>query len=128
MRAADPSATYDHVFEEDKGLPVEQQTVFPILNISAQERAFLLNIRGSLGSATLYAIHLGVDKPKNFFDAKGNPIRWERDEKQPPIVGNKRPWKEECLNYLLPSVADELAALVFKGVDNEVKGAAAKNS
>lgn len=128
MRAADPNSSFDHVFPEDKGLPIEQQTIFPILNVTAQERAFLRNLGDSEGTVTLYAIHLGVGAPRNFFDQKGNPIVFQRDEKAPIILGNKRPWKEESLNYLLPEVQTELRRLVLKGVDGLTEGAVAKNS
>jgi hypothetical protein len=128
MRAADPNATYDHVFDEDKGLPIEKQTVFPICQPSAEERAFLLNLRGSIGTYTIYALHLGLGAPRNFFDHNGNPIVFQRDEKAPPIVGNKRPWKMSCLDYLDNKTMDDLAALISKGVDTPVKGAEAKNS
>jgi hypothetical protein len=128
MRAADPNATFDHIFEEDKILPVEKQTVFPICQLSAEERAFMLNLRHSIGSYTIYALHLGMGAPRNFFDQKGNPIVFQRDEKAVPIVGNKRPWKMSCLDYLDSKTMDDLAALVASGVDATVKGAEAKNS
>jgi hypothetical protein len=128
MRAADPNATIDHVFEEDKGLPSEQQTIFPVQQLTVEERAFLKNLRGNEGTVTLYAIHLGIGAPRQFFDHKGNPIVFQRDEKAPVILGNKRPWKTECLAYLLPHVMDELATLVLRGIDSGIEGAEAKNS
>jgi len=128
MRAANPNAVLNHVFEEDKGLPPEQQTTFPISQLTAEERAFLLNVKNSTGTVTLYALHLGLGAPKNFTDDKGNPIAFQRDEKAPVIVGNKRPWKAECLNYLPARVMDDLAALVLTGIDEGVNGSEAKNS
>jgi hypothetical protein len=128
MRAADPNATLNFVFPEDEELPAEQQSIFPIVNVTVEERAFLLNVKAQTGSAMSYALHFGMDKPKNFFDQKGNPIVFERDEKAAAIVGNKRPWKSECLAYLTPKMLDQLGALVYRGVEAQMEGKTAKNS
>jgi hypothetical protein len=128
MRAADPNATYRHIFDEDKALPPEQQTVFPLSNLTVQERAFLRNLKGAEGTIILYALHLGLGAPENFRDQAGNPIVFQRDDKAPVILGNKRPWKEECLGYLLPETQEKLSELILKGVDDGIQGAVAKNS
>jgi hypothetical protein len=128
MRAADPSATYDHVFDEDKGLPPEEQTVFTISQLTAQERAYLLNIRDAIGTLTLYALHLGLVGVRNFPDKNGQPLKFERDMSAAVIIGKKRPWKAENLDALRHDVMDGLANLILKGIEEGVKGAEAKNS
>lgn len=126
MKSVNPNAVIDYVLESDRDLPVEEQTVWELGQLTAEEQQFLQDLQGATGTQIIMALHLGLRGAKHFFDPAGTPIVFRRDETKRVIVGKKRPWAEPTLTYITPQGRDELAAKITRGVGVEVPEA--KNS
>lgn len=124
MKAVNPNASADYVPECDRDLKPEEQTVFQIGQLSAEEQAYLKDIQNLGGSSINIALHLGLTGVRNLADANGDAIQLKRDNTVPFVHGKKRPWSN--LTVIPMKVRDELAGRIIRGA--EVEEPEVKNS
>lgn len=111
--AVDPERTFDYVLQEERDLPIEQQTVWKIKVLTARELAEIedntsrIDKEGVLqvrhGSVVLNTLRKGLRGWENFQDAQGNPVPF-RDNNGVPREDNfdrMRPaWRREICNAI----------------------------
>jgi hypothetical protein len=123
-KAIDPSRAFDYVLEEDRKLPVEEQTVFHLKVLSARELAQLedsmstvkLGAEGTMqinsGSHVLKVLDMGLVGWDNLLNEAGGVVafdkkdvrRWDylrpewRRELTNAITEQTRPTKDEVKN------------------------------
>ena len=115
MKAVNPEALERMVAPGDEKLPPEEQTTLVLSQLSADEDAYIADIRGS-GSRIMAALHLGLAGLENFNGPDGKPVKLVRDETAMPIVGDKKPWLQEQLTLIPFKVRDRAAARILSGV------------
>lgn len=126
MKSVNPKITVDYIPECDRELPKEEQTIFELTQLTAEEQAFLQDLSGATGTQISVALNLGLAGARNFYDSNGDPVVFKRDGEKRVIIGKKRPWLDSVLTLIPPVVRDELAAQIGKGVG--ISEAVAKNS
>lgn len=136
MKAINPHGTWEYICLDDRELPEEEQTKWPInhLNVVQQDRIAdnqsINEIDGTsrvtMGRALTLALHMGLNQPINFPDENGKDVILERDEKAGKLPGGVKPWKIESLDRIPKEVRKELALVILK--DGELEIDEAKNS
>jgi hypothetical protein len=124
MKAINPEARAEYICECDRDLPKEQQTVFEIIQLTAEEQAFLKDVSGMQGSAINAVLALGLVAVRYLPDASGNPVELKRDLTARPVFGKKKPWAN--LTVIPMKERDEIAARILKGA--ELEDSTVKNS
>lgn len=110
--ALDPKATFEYILECDRGLPEEQRTVFQLRGLTVAEEAriedSLMETSGGgsfalrSGSQKVTILRLGLCGWRNFRDAQGQEIAFER------VKGNPQHVTDACLDRLAPDWRTEL--------------------
>jgi hypothetical protein len=133
MKAVSTKTTRQFVPSCDRDLPLADQTIFEIRQLTASEEAVLDNMIGSLrdgsmdmriGDQELAALHFGLVGVQNFVDENGAPVVILRDAKQRKY-NLVNPIKEEILSMIPKDVRKELAEAIVG--DAQVKAEEAKN-
>lgn len=131
MKPRKRTITREYVCECDRDLPVGEQTVITLSELTVAEKAVLKDLMQvnsdqqicmNLGTKTLYAWHFGVKSVRNF-----DGVELERDEKK-AFIGNtgKRPWRADILDQFEDKEIEEVADEILG--DIELKGEEVKNS
>ena len=137
MKKVSPNQTKEIVCPWEKNLPVEEQTIFVISNLSAEQEAFLddnLGYQGdvgyvlTLGKANLLALHMGLKEVKNLLGDDGENLTLKRDESKAKngIPGVGRPWEMKGINEIAKRARDYVSTQIKEGA--KLDEAEAKNS
>lgn len=125
MKAIDPKAKVPYIAECDRELPKDEQVTAFMTQLTAAEDAYIKDRIHNIGEAQLAALALGLDSVEGLV-LNGKPFVLERDMTKAPLIGKKRPWKDESLSVLPKEVRDEYAGVILSG--RAFKEAEIKNS
>jgi len=123
MKAISPKTTFDYVCKCDRDLPKEDQTIWELSHLTAEQEAYLEDRTGALnndggyqvsvGSVNLIALHMGLKGVRGFYDENGNKADLVRDErKAKKLPGGLRPWTDKSLSMIHKDERDELADVI----------------
>lgn len=120
MIAKIPRERFKYVLEADKKLPKEQQTVFHLRAMSAEEEAHIVNLAWTHGPGTgdLERVIRGLKGWNNLRDEAGNPVVFkERD------VDGEKMADPSSLDYIEGSIPELSRAIRnrFRVTEDDVK-------
>lgn len=120
------SETFPYVCEDDRKLPVEQQTTFHLRRLPATVGMALDNLHEAtaagqvtlrVGDQRIVTLQAGLAGWENLNDSSGQPVMFESHRGVRSVYGItiKDPAKVEMIDLLPEDVAEELAEAIRKG-------------
>ena len=126
--ALDPKATFEYVLEDDRKLPLEEQTTFTLRGLTVAEEAKVADSMISStpgadeltfrsGTHQLTVLRQGLRGWANLLDGNGKAVSFEKERAHPSFV------TDACLDRLLPIHRTELvSAILDRGSISEEEG------
>lgn len=108
---------FDYVLQEERGLPVEKQTVFTLRRLSTRLHMRAQALAGDLGLMSEFVLRVGIAGWRNFADAAGVEVPCTHDKGDRVVHGItvREPLSEASLDHVPISITGELAQAIISG-------------